>query len=184
MQSLSYQQDSYRASESVKRENQFSLPRRAVRQHQKIFAAVRAWESTIPGRAQQQIAMLVAEKWQLIGGRGVTVNKQNLYRYLKNEGGSEKYTRYVLLLAPAIAEAMPIEIARAYGLKNGLTEQELVASALKECAEAQQAKLTGAPVQRLEKEVREGMEALLRLMPPDNWNGVLTSLTAMLGGCL
>ncbi len=40
---------------------------------------------------QDHVAQLVAEQWEKQNGRGISVNKQNLYRYLKNEGGSEKY---------------------------------------------------------------------------------------------
>lgn len=90
------------------------------------------------GRAQDHVAQLVAEQWEKQNGRGISVNKQNLYRYLKNEGGSEKYTSYVIQLSAAIADAMPIEIARKHGLKHGLTETELVANAIKECSEAHQ----------------------------------------------
>ncbi len=56
---------------------------------------------------------------------------------------------------------MPIEIARKHGLKHGLTETELVANAIKECSEAHQAKLLGAPLQKLEREIREAAIALL-----------------------
>jgi hypothetical protein len=64
------------------------------------------------------IAQLVAEQWEKQNGRGISVNKQNLYRYLKNEGASEKYTSYVIRLSSAIADAMPIEIARKHDLKR------------------------------------------------------------------
>ncbi len=92
----------------------------------------------ITGRAQELVAKLVAEQWEKQNGRGISVNKQNLYRYLKNESGSEKYASYVMQLSGAIADAMPIEIARKHGLKRGLTESELVAQAIKECSEAHQ----------------------------------------------
>lgn len=88
--------------------------------------------SRLYGRAQDHIAQLVDEQWRKQNGRGINVNKQNLYRYLKNESGSEKYTSYVMQLSGAIADAMPIEIARKHGLKRGLTESELVAQAIKE----------------------------------------------------
>ncbi len=115
----------------------------------------------LTGRAQEHVAQLVAEQWEKQNGRGISVNKQNLYRYLKNESGSEKYTSYVMQLSGAIADAMPIEIARKHGLKRGLTESELVAQAIKECSEAHQAKLLGAPLQKLEREIREAAIALL-----------------------
>lgn len=105
----------------LKTKNQYSPRRRDGMQCQKIFAAVQEWESMIPGKAQDAVAQLVAEQWEKQNGRGISVNKQNLYRYLKNESGSEKYTGYVIQLSTAIADAMPIEVARKYGLKRGLS---------------------------------------------------------------
>lgn len=114
---------------------------------------------------------------------GISVNKQNLYRYLKNESGSEKYTSYAMQLAPAIADAMPIEIARKHNLKRGLTESELVATAIKECSEAHQAKLLGAPLQKLEREIREATIALINLLPADVAGPLLASISAVAPQC-
>jgi hypothetical protein len=130
-------------------------------------------------QAQEKIAQLVAEQWTKEGGRGIAVNKQNLFRYLKNEGGSEKYTAYVMQLSGAIVAAMPIEIARKHGLSNARTEAELVASAIKECSEAHQAKLLGAPLQKLEKEIREAAIALFNMLPADAAGPLLASISAV-----
>jgi hypothetical protein len=155
MQSLSYLHHSQHQTAPLKTQNQFMAHRRDSFKHRSVQAAVREWESILPGQAQEKIAQLVAEQWVKEGGRGIAVNKQNLFRYLKNEGGSEKYTAYVMQLSGAIVAAMPIGIARKHGLSNARTEAELVASAIKECSEAHQAKLLGAPLQKLEKEIRE-----------------------------
>lgn len=167
----------------LKTENQYLPRRRDGMQCQKIYAAVQEWESTIPGKAQDVVAQLVAEQWEKQNGRGISVNKQNLYRYLKNENGSEKYTAYVIQLSTAIADAMPIEVARKHGLKRGLTETELVASAIKECSEAHQAKLFGAPVQKLEREIREAVIALFNLLPSDLAGPLLASVAAVAPQC-
>jgi hypothetical protein len=82
-----------------------------------------------------------------------------------------------------IADVMPIEIARKYGLKQGKTKFELVADAIKECADAKQAALLGAPLRELEKEIREGIESLVRLAPPDRWAAVMASAAAVFSGC-
>lgn len=164
---------------SLKSENQITPRRRDSFHHQAVYSAVRDWEATLPGQAQERIASLVAAQWSLLGGRGITVNKQNLFRYLKNEGRSSKYTSYVMQLSEAIAEVMPIEIARKHGLRKGKTDTELVASAIKECGEAHQAKLLGAPIQRLEKEVREAATALFSLLPTDVAGPLLASLSAV-----
>ncbi|OAT52163.1 hypothetical protein M989_02700 [Kluyvera georgiana ATCC 51603] len=170
-------------SSKLKTKNQYSPRRRDGMQCQKIYAAVQEWESMIPGKAQDAVAQLVAEQWEKQNGRGISVNKQNLYRYLKNESGSEKYTGYVIQLSTAIADAMPIEVARKYGLKRGLTETELVASAIKECSDAHQAKLLGAPVQKLEREIREAAIALFNLLPADMAGPLLASVAAVAPQC-
>jgi hypothetical protein len=113
---------------ALKSKNQIEPRRRDNLKRMAINTAVSEWEKTLPGQAQEQIARLVAEEWKRTGGKGITVNKLNLFRYLRNENGSEKYNRYVMQLAPAISSVMPIEIARAYGLRSGKTEAELVAA--------------------------------------------------------
>lgn len=133
----------------------------------------------LPGQAQEQVARLVAEEWKRSGGKGITVNKLNLFRYLRNESGSEKYTAYVMKLSGAIVAAMPIEIARKHGLSKARTEAELVASAIKECSEAHQAKLLGAPIQKLEKEIREAAIALFNMLPADAAGPLLASISAV-----
>ena len=171
MQSATYQHHNQRLAGKLKTQNHFK--------HHSIQVAVREWESTLPGQAQEKIAQLVAEQWTKEGGRGIAVNKQNLFRYLKNEGGSEKYTAYIMQLSGAIVAAMPIEIARKHGLSNARTEAELVASAIKECSEAHQAKLLGAPLQKLEKEIREAAIALFNMLPADAAGPLLASISAV-----
>lgn len=164
---------------SLKTQNQNTGHRRDGIRHRAIHEAVQEWEQTLPGQAQERIAQLVAEQWEKQGGKGITVNKQNLYRYLKNETNSAKYTGYVMQLAAAIGEAMPLEIARKHGLRTGLTEAELVARAIKECSEAHQAKLLGAPLQKLEKEIREAAVSLFSMLPSDVAGPLLASIGAV-----
>ncbi len=183
MQSVAFEHLNRQKTASLKTKNQYSPRRRDGMKCQKIYAAVQEWESTIPGKAQDLVAQLVAEQWEKQDGRGISVNKQNLYRYLKNENGSEKYTGYVIQLSTAIADAMPIEVARKHGLKRGLTETELVASAIKECSEAHQAKLLGAPVQSLEREIREAAIALFNLLPSDLAGPLLASVASVAPQC-
>ncbi|WP_213181011.1 toxin YdaT family protein, partial [Citrobacter freundii] len=136
MQSVAYTHNKPRVAAPVKSQNQFKPQRRDGIHHRVILAAVREWESTLPGQAQERIAQLVAEEWAKVDSHGITVNKQNLFRYLKNEGGSEKYTAYIMQLSGSIIAAMPVQIARKHGLSNASTEAELVANAIKECSEA------------------------------------------------
>jgi hypothetical protein len=164
---------------ALKSKNQIEPRRRDNLKRMAINTAVSEWEKTLPGQAQEQIARLVAEEWKRSGGKGITVNKLNLFRYLRNESGSEKYTAYVMKLSGAIVAAMPIEIARKHGLSKARTEAELVASAIKECSEAHQAKLLGAPIQKLEKEIREAAIALFNMLPADAAGPLLASISAV-----
>lgn len=109
MQTISFENHTPVMSMQLKTENQYLPRRRDGKKCRAILAAVQEWESSLPGRAQDHVAQLVAEQWEKQNGRGISVNKQNLYRYLKNEGDSEKYTSYVIQLSAAIADAMPIE---------------------------------------------------------------------------
>jgi hypothetical protein len=179
MQSITYEHHNQRNSFSLKTQNQYEPRRRDNGKRLVIQAAVREWEETLPGQAQEKIALLVAEQWDKQGGRGITVNKQNLFRYIKNETGSDKYNSYVMQLAAAIAQAMPIEIARKHGLRQGMTEAELVANAIKECGDAHHAKLIGAPLHKLEKEVREAAISLFNMLPTDAVGPLLASLSAV-----
>jgi hypothetical protein len=179
MQPMIFEQHNPLTDFSLKTQNQYQPRRRDNGKRLIIHDAVREWEQTLPGQAQEKIAQLVAEQWEKQDGRGITVNKQNLFRYLKNETGSDKYNRYVMQLAPAIAHAMPVEIARKHGLRKGMTEAELVACAIKECSEVHQAKLLGAPLQKLEKEIREAAIALFSMLPADAAGPLLASITAV-----
>lgn len=179
MHLISYEHSIPQSFVSLKTKNQFVATRRDSIRSRIIFEAVREWESTLPGQAQEKISQLVAEQWAKTGGRGIAVNKQNLFRYLKNESGSQKYISYVMQLSGAIIAAMPVQIARKYGLSNAKTEAELVASAIKECSEAHQAKLLGAPLQKLEKEIREAAIALFNMLPAETAGPLLASISAV-----
>ncbi|MEG7414663.1 toxin YdaT family protein [Serratia marcescens] len=169
--------------------NQSAVRRRTVKPDA-VRQAVDEWQGTLPGRAQETIAKLITDEWFRRGGKGLQLggiernNRQNIFRWLDNPNRTEKYAGYVLQLAPVIADVMPIEIARKYGLKQGKTKLELVADAIKECADAKQAALLGAPLRELEKEIREGIESLVRLAPPDRWAAVMASAAAMFSGCM
>jgi cytochrome P450 len=87
-----------------------------------------------------------------------------------------KNDKGLMLLIPVIIDVMARDnekVAREFGLV-AKTEAELIAEAMKECTEAHQAKLLGQPIQRLEKEVREAAEALLRFLPTESIAAVVT----------
>ena len=89
MQSATYHHHNQHLAAPLKTQNQFMARRRDSFRHRSLLEAVREWESSLPGQAQEKIAQLVAEQWAKEGGRGIAVNKQNLFRYLKNEGRSD-----------------------------------------------------------------------------------------------
>ncbi len=156
----------------------------------RIREAVRAWQKATPGQAQVHISQLVAKEWLARGGRGLLLagsehnTKQNFFRMINDPG--PKNDKGLVLLIPVIVDVMARDneqVARQFGLV-AKTEAELIAEAMKECTEAHQAKLLGQPIQRLEKEVREAAEALLRFLPTESIAAVVTSLAAMAPGVM
>lgn len=156
----------------------------------RIREAVRAWQKATPGQAQVHISQLVAKEWLVRGGRGLLLagsehnTKQNFFRMINDPG--PKNDKGLMLLIPVIIDVMARDnekVARDFGLV-AKTEAELIAEAMKECTEAHQAKLLGQPIQRLEKEVREAAEALLRFLPTESIAAVVTSLAAMAPGVM
>lgn len=165
MQAITYEHDNQKAIAPLKTKKQNVHRRRDSIRHRAVWAAVKEWEGTLPGQAQDRIVEMVAKQWANDGGRGITVSKTNLYRYLKNETNSSKYTAYVMQLANSIIMVMPIEIARKHGLRQGKTDIELVADAIKEAGEHHQAKLLGLPTKKQAKEGFENLLANAALMP-------------------
>ena len=156
----------------------------------RIREAVRAWQKATPGQAQVHISQLVAKEWLARGGRGLLLagsehnTKQNFFRMINDPG--PKNDKGLMLLIPVIIDVMARDnekVAREFGLVAKI-EAELIAEAMKECTEAHQAKLLGQPIQRLEKEVREAAEALLRFLPTESIAAVVTSLAAMSPGVM
>ncbi|MGB7799840.1 toxin YdaT family protein [Buttiauxella sp.] len=190
MQTLVFQNHIIPSERKVISENQSAACRRGNIKCAAVRDAVIAWQESLPGKSQEFITQAIVNEWNRRGGRGLNLSgslqnaKQNIFRWLDNPRGSERYERYITTLTPVIADVMPIEIAREYGLKQGMTNTELVASAIKECSEAQLAKLNGSSVEMLEKEVREAAEALLRLLPMEAMAQVVSGLVALAPGLM
>lgn len=188
MQSLLFQNDNSQFQRKLISKNQSVFTNRGRIRFAVVREAVNVWQESLPGKSQETITRLVVTEWHRRGGKGLNLAgslqnaKQNLFRWLDNPRNSEKYERYISTLLPVIADVMPIEIARQYGLKQGLTDAELVASAVKECGEAHHAKLMGFPIEKLEKEVREAAEALLKLLPIESMAQVASGLAVIVPG--
>ncbi|MET6553601.1 toxin YdaT family protein [Citrobacter farmeri] len=154
----------------------------------RIRDAVRAWNKATPGAAQDYISQLVAQEWIARGGRGLLLVgskhnvKQNFFRMINTPG--PKNDANLTALIPVIVDVLSRDnekLAREFGLVKGKTKEEMLAEAIKECAEAKQAVMLNAPEHQKLKEVSEGIASLFRLMPEQA--GVLMSMvTSMLGG--
>ncbi len=188
MQALSFHQDTGAPQQAVI--TNYQSVTRNTSKLTRIREAVRAWQKATPGQAQIHISQLVAKEWIARGGRGLLLagsevnTRQNFFRMINEPG--PKNDKNLMLLIPVIADVMSRDnekVAREYGLL-AKTEAELIADAMKECTEAHQAKLLGQPIQRLEKEVREAAEALLRFLPTESIAAVVTSLAAMAPGVI
>ncbi|HCD1257888.1 TPA: hypothetical protein JD854_RS22870 [Citrobacter amalonaticus] len=189
MHSLAYQQ-----STGLEQRPLISIYQSVPRNNRKltrIREAVKAWQKATPGQSQVHISQLVAKEWLARGGRGLLLagsehnTKQNFFRMINDPG--PKNDKNLMALIPVITDVMARDnevVARQFGLVNGKTKEELIADAMKECAEAHQAKLLGQPIQRLEKEVREAAESLLRFLPTESIAAVVTSLAAMAPGVM
>lgn len=71
MHPLTYSHHNQRITAPLKTQNQIEPRRRDSFRCRAIFEAVREWENTLPGQAQEKIAQLVAEQW---GERGRSRN--------------------------------------------------------------------------------------------------------------
>lgn len=149
--------------------------------HDDIRDAVRAWSASA---GQDVVAALIVEEWRRQGGEGISFpadisrQRQKLFRFLDNRFDSDEYRQRVQQLTPAIMAVLPLEYrARLVG-EDGVMSR--IASAMKECAEAKQAVLLGAPEHQKLKEVSEGIASLFRLMP-EQVGPLMTVVTSMLG---
>lgn len=188
--SLTFQDVTRAGGQRVISENQSLSRRRGSIKPDAVRLAVDEWQRSLVGKAQETIAQLITDEWFRRGGKGLQLgnsarnNKLNIFRWLNNKYRTEKYAGYVLQLAPVIADVMPIEIARKHRLKKGKTPLELAADSVKECAEAHQAVLRDVQVRELEKEIREGIESLVKLAPPERWAAVMASVAVISSGCI
>ena len=149
--------------------------------HDDIRDAVRAW-SAVAG--QDVVAALIVEEWRQQGGEGISFpadisrQRQKLFRFLDNRFDSEEYRQRVERMTPAIMAVLPLEYRTRLVGQDDITAR--IAAAMKECAEAKQAVLLGAPEHQKLKEVSEGIASLFRLMP-DQVGPLMTIVTSMLG---
>lgn len=153
--------------------------------HDRVRDAVRAWSAALDN--QDVVAALIIGEYREKGDcaidfpEDISRARQKLFRFLDNRYESEQYRENVRLLTPAIMAVLPLEF------RSRLAPQEdtmsRIAAAMKECAEAKQAVLLGAPEHQKLKEVSEGITSLFKLMP-EQVGPLMTMVTSMLGGVL
>ena len=150
--------------------------------HELIRAAVRAWSAAIDN--QDVVCALIINEYREQGGTAISFPedvsraRQKLFRFLDNRFDSDQYRENVRQLTPAILAVLPLEYRTRLLPQNDT--MSLIASAMKECAEAKQAVLLGAPEHQKLKEVSEGIASLFRLMP-EQVGPLMTMVTSMLG---
>ena len=150
--------------------------------HDFIRDAVRAWASAIDN--QDVVSALIINEYRVQGGNSISFPddisraRQKLFRFLDNRFDSEQYRENVRQLTPAIMAVLPLEFRTKLAPQNDT--MSLIASAMKECAEAKQAVLLNAPEHQIVKEVSEGIASLFRLLP-EHVGPLMTMVTSMLG---
>lgn len=150
--------------------------------HDQIRSAVRAWSAAIDN--QDVVSALIINEYLEQGGTDINFPedisraRQKLFRFLDNRFESEKYRENVRQLTPAIMAVLPLEYRTHLAPQNDT--MSLIAAAMKECSEAKQAVLLGAPEHQKLKEVSEGIASLFRLMP-EQVGPLMTMVTSMLG---
>ena len=116
-----------------------------------IRAAVRAWAADC--RSREFVAALIVEEWRASGGTGLDIptdshrQMQKVFRWI--DGDTEYAANNIRQLAPAIMSVLPLEYRNRLAPQNDT--MSLIASAMKECAEAKQAVLLDAPASEAER---------------------------------
>lgn len=151
---------------------------------QKIRDAVRAWATSINN--QDVVAGLIVEEWERQGGGALDFpddlsrRRQKLFRWL--DGTTMAAQRNIQLLTPAILAVLPLEF------RGRLAPQEdfmsRYAAMEKEVSEAKRALMLNAPQHQMVKEVREGIEHLLGLLPVEAMAQVLSGIAAVAPGLM
>jgi hypothetical protein len=177
-QSLTYQQNTEMSSVAM-------INRTQAKQddsHDRVRDAVRAWSAAIDN--QDVVAALIINEYRDVGActidfpKDISRARQKLFRFLDNRFDSEQYRENVRVLTPSIMAVLPLEF------RSRLVPQEdimsRIAAAMKECSEAKQAVLLGAPEHQKLKEVSEGIASLFKLMP-EQVGPLMSMVTSMLG---
>lgn len=184
MQSITFQDNSTALDRRLISQNQRKAVSGDSFSHHAICSAVRAWAASINN--QDFVAGLIVEEWERRGGDALDFpddlsrRRQKLFRWL--DGTSMSAQRNIQLLTPAILAVLPLEF------RGRLTPQDdfisRYAAMEKEISEAKQALMLNAPQHQMVKEVREGIEKMLAMLPAEAMGQVLSGLVALTPGLL
>ncbi|HEM8614840.1 TPA: toxin YdaT domain-containing protein [Citrobacter amalonaticus] len=157
---------------------------KAAPDHEKIRNAVRAWSSSLDN--QDVVAGMIVEEWERQGGTSLDFpdelsrQRQKLFRWLDSDTAYAREN--IRQLTPAILAVLPLEFrGRLIGQDCFMTRY---AAMEKEISEAKQAVMLNAPQHQLVKEVREGIEHLLNMLPGEAVVQVLSGIAAMAPGVM
>lgn len=150
----------------------------------KIREAVRAWAASINN--QDVVAGLIVEEWERQGGGALDFpgdlsrRRQKLFRWL--DGTTLAAQRNIELLTPAILAVLPLEFRGRLAPQDDFMTR--YAEMEKEVSEAKQALMLRAPQHQMVKEVREGIEKMLAMLPAEAMGQVLSGLAALAPGLM
>ncbi|HEB4874358.1 TPA: toxin YdaT domain-containing protein [Kluyvera ascorbata F0526] len=151
---------------------------------EKVREAVRAWAASINN--QDVVAGLIVEEYERQGGgtlvfpEDLSRCRQKLFRWL--DSTSSKAQQNVGLLTPSILAVLPLEFRSRLAPQDDFMAR--YAAMEKEVSEAKQALMLRAPQHQMVKEVREGIEHLLGLLPVEAMAQVLSGIAAVAPGIL
>lgn len=180
MQSLTYHQNT--AFEAKPLINRYQQAADVSPEH--IRYAVRAWAASINN--QDVVAGLIVEEWERQGGGALDFpddlsrRRQKLFRWL--DGTTMTAQRNIRLLIPAILAVLPLEFRGRLVPHDDFMSR--YSAMEKEISEAKQALMLNAPQHQMVKEVREGIEKMLAMLPAEAMGQVLSGLAALAPGLL
>lgn len=184
MQSLTFQNNNTAMDRLLISQNQRKAASGDSFSHHAVCSAVRAWAASINN--QDFVSGLIVEEWERQGGGALDFpddlsrRRQKLFRWL--DGTTMAAQRNIQLLSPAILAVLPLEF------RGRLAPQEdfmsRYAAMEKEVSEAKRALMLNAPQHQMVKEVREGIEHLLGLLPVEAMAQVLSGIAAVAPGLM
>lgn len=180
MHSISFQQNTGFPPVAMINRNQPS----PADKHDQIRDAVRAWAAQLDN--QDVVAGIIVEEWTRQGGAGLDFpeelsrRRQKLFRWL--DGDTEYARERIRQLTPAILAVLPLEFRGRLAPQDDFIAR--YAAMEKEVSEAKRALMLRAPQHQMVKEVREGIEKMLAMLPAEAMGQVLSGLAALAAGVM